>query len=182
MKKLDYFLQDWRIRKAVPHIPRGSRVLDIGCFDSRLFDALGERLGYGLGIDPLATPVQTPRYELRALPFTPALASEGPFDVITLLAVVEHIPEAELPEFARNCFALLSPGGVVVITVPDKRVDDILHLLVALRLIDGMSVHEHHAFDIGSVPETFGRAGFTAPLHVRFELGLNNLFVLKKPA
>src|ERR1700730_18950357 len=46
-------LRAYRIAQAVPHIPHGSRVLDVGCGDGELFRWLGARLGLGIGIEPM---------------------------------------------------------------------------------------------------------------------------------
>src|SRR5262249_44716365 len=114
--------------------------------------------------------------------FPDAGLDAGPFDVITMLAVLEHVPPDSLERWARACAELLVPGGLVIATVPAPAVDHILHALMTLRVLDGMSVEEHHGFEPGLAPAVFGRAGFTLAHHGRFQLGLNNLFVFAKPA
>jgi len=96
-----------------------------------------------------------------------------------MLAVLEHVPDAAV--LARECARLLAPGGRVVITVPDARVDRILDVLHRLRLIHGMSLEEHHGYDVGQTRPVFEGAGLKAAAWRRFELGLNNLFVFEKP-
>ena len=49
-----------------------------------------------------------------------------------------------------------------------------------LRLIEGMSVHEHHGFDPGHVPAAFASTTLSLVAQRRFELGLNNLYVFRK--
>ena len=51
MKALDRELQRQRIAKALPFIPPGSSVLDIGCSDGAFFAAAGDRVVKGVGID-----------------------------------------------------------------------------------------------------------------------------------
>ena len=51
MKALDHLLRRWRIAKARPWILRGSRVLDVGCFDAAIFRQLEDRVSGGVGID-----------------------------------------------------------------------------------------------------------------------------------
>ena len=70
---------------------------------------------------------------------------EERFDVITLLAVLEHVETDDLVVWRDACARLLEPGGLIVATVPSPRVDEILHTLMKLHVIDGMSVHEHTA-------------------------------------
>jgi len=181
MKFIDRYLQDWRISQALPHIPPHARVLDIGCYDALMFEKMGDKLLFGIGIDPLITPSQTSKFELLQGFFPSALASGEPFHAITLLAVLEHIPQKEIDAFSKACFDYLLPGGKLIITVPDAKVDAILSVLRFFRLIDGMSLEEHYGFDIKETPAIFNRAGLKLIRHSTFQLGLNNLFVFQKP-
>lgn len=181
MKFVDRFLQKWRTSKAIKHIAPASNVLDIGCFDAVLFEQLGEKLTYGVGIDPLIKPLKTEKYELSPGLFPNDLRSDRKFHAITMLAVLEHIPESEIPSLAKACYDYMLPGGKLIITVPDTKVDHILAALKFLRLIDGMSLEEHHGFDIRKTPDFFSKAGFKLKEHSHFQLGLNNLFVFEKP-
>ena len=181
MTSVDRLLQRWRIRVAGREISSGSRVLDIGCFDGALFHLLGRKLASGIGVDPLATPGSLDaRFELRRGTFPAVIAGTEPFDAITLLAVLEHVPEADLPDFAAACNRHLRPGGIVVATVPAPSVDRVLSVLLALRLIDGMSLEEHHGFRPESTAPVFVAAGFELRRHRRFQLGLNHLFVFER--
>lgn len=181
MKLVDRILQRWRIRKAAPFIRRGDRLLDVGCFDTSLIDAVRPRLASATGIDPLAEPATLDGVTIHrgtipgVHPFSP-----GQFDAITMLAVLEHIRDTD--GLARECHRLLAPAGRVIITVPSPSVDHILAVLRFLRLIHGMSLEEHHGFDIRQTPAIFERAGFRLHRRASFQLGLNHLFVFEKPA
>jgi 2-polyprenyl-3-methyl-5-hydroxy-6-metoxy-1,4-benzoquinol methylase len=76
-----------------------------------------------------------------------------------MLAVLEHIPEPQQRPLAESCARFLKPAGVLVITTPSPRVDRILNLLLALRLIDGMSLEEHYGFDPRQTPALFSVPG-----------------------
>ena len=81
-----------------------------------------------------------------------------------------------------GCARFLKPGGRLIITVPAAAVDHILAVLKFLRLIDGMSLEEHHGYDVRQTPEIFS-VGSTSELlcaQKRFQLGLNNLFVFER--
>lgn len=183
MKATDRLLQQWRIRQALPWVRPGSHVLDVGCADGELFRAAGGRITSGVGIDllPPANWRGGSHVERRVGAFPDALGPEESFDAIVMLAVVEHVEEPELKAWAGECARLLRPGGRVVITVPAPAVDRILHVGMALKLLDGMEAHQHHGFDPVLVPEVFTGPGLVVETNRRFQFGLNNLFVLRLP-
>ena len=180
MKVTDRALQVWRIRRALRWISPGAHVLDVGAADGALFRVAGARIASGVGIEPTDAGEWRggPRAHLRVGSFPSAVEPGETFDAVTMLAVVEHVEEPELKEWARECARLLRPGGRVVITVPSPAFDAILHVGIRLRLLDGMEAHQHHGFDPRRVPELFAGAGFSLEASKRFQLGLNNLFVL----
>lgn len=182
MKFLDRVLQHWRTSKAIKYIPNQAEVLDIGCYDAIVFQKLGKNLKYGVGIDPLINPIKAFNYELVTGYFPKDLTEKNQyFDAITLTAVLEHIPYEILDEFAQNCFLHLKPKGIIAITVPDPLVDDILKILIKLRILDGMSLEEHHGYDVALTVPLFERVGLKLIKKEIFQLGLNNLFVFQKP-
>jgi SAM-dependent methyltransferase len=108
---------DWFRR----YVPGGDerRLLDVGGACS-LISAELARLAQTVVVEPEAEMVETARREMGldirqgALP--DALPVEGPFDVVTLLDVLEHVDEdAASLEAVRD---LLRPGGTLVCTVP----------------------------------------------------------------
>lgn len=180
MKFLDRKLRDIRINKARGYLRPSDRLLDLGCFDRTLLNLAQPMVKRAAGIDPLAEPFKDGKIETYkgSIPGDhPFEASE--FDAITMLAVLEHITDKEA--LAKECFRLLAPGGRVIITVPHPFVDTILVGLTKMKLIDGMSLEEHHGFDVRQTPAIFGAAGFRLAKAESFELGLNKLFVFEKP-
>ncbi len=183
MKYTDHLLQRWRIAKVRPHIPAGSRILDIGSGDGALFTALGSTLGRdSLGVEPTLQK-QTIVNGCRLLPgfFPQAVpADAGLFDVMTMLAVLEHFPPDSHPTLRTGCEQFLRPGGKLLITVPSPLVDNVLAALKFLRLVDGMSLEEHHGFEVGQTRSIFPPASFCLVSHAKFQLGLNHLWVFER--
>lgn len=180
MKAVDRFLQTWRERKARAWLRPGARVLDIGCHQGEFLGRLGGAIRESVGLDPLARPAKTATYELQAIPFSePAPFPAGRFEAIVLLATLEHIRDKA--PLAREALRLLSPGGRLIMTVPSPRVDDIVHTLVRLGLADGMSLEEHHGFKPADTKPIFCGAGLELEHHESFQLGLNHLFVFRRP-
>ena len=181
MKYLDRVIQQWRIRKAAAYIEPGVAVLDIGCADGALFRFLPHH-GDSAGVDPdLEEPVTPiPKVQFYAGFFPDALPHGSEFDVITMLAVLEHIPADGLNSLARDCAAYLKCGGKLIITVPSPLVDYLLAVLKWLRIIDGMSLEQHYGFDVESTPDVFRPHGFDLLVRKSFQLGLNHLFVFER--
>ncbi len=183
MTRLDRILQKWRIRKALQHVAGAPRILDIGCADGALFRELGGGWSAAVGIDPNAAETSIPGTRMVRGRFPDDLPPDaGPFDVVTLLATLEHFGESDQRRVVNACASVLDAGGTVIASVPSRWVDPILDVLKSLRLIDGMSLEEHHGFDPRAVPPLFSAAGFECVVRRRFQLGLNNLFVFRKPS
>lgn len=106
-----------------PHLPnRDARIADVGCaIGGQLlaFRQLGYRHLLGIDPSPACARVAKDRYGLRVL--TGALfdldPAEGPFDLIILGSVVEHLRDPG-PALARLT-TLLAPAGALYIEIPD---------------------------------------------------------------
>lgn len=180
MKRADYWLQERRFVAASHYLPHGSRLLDIGSADGALARRLSTIKGY-VGIDPCADEsVILPSGGLIRGVFPRDMPPCDPFDAISLLAVLEHIPVEEQSAFVAACWQYLLPGGRIVITVPSPTVDWILFPLRHLGAIDGMHLDEHFGFKPLQTPSIFSAPAFELLHHRRFELGLNHLFVFAK--
>ena len=181
MKPLDGLLQRWRIKKAKAFVPKGSRLLDIGCSDGLLYRMLRAQIVEYVGIDPiLSDSVHEGKFRLVAGSFPEDLPDMRPFDVITMLAVIEHLPRHRQQETAFACVQLLKQNGILILTTPSPFVDRLLYFLKGLNVLDGMSLEEHYGFDVKEVPLLFDFEELMLLHHQHFQLGLNNLFVFKK--
>jgi 2-polyprenyl-3-methyl-5-hydroxy-6-metoxy-1,4-benzoquinol methylase len=187
MKWLDKFIQQQRFVKIASLIPKESRILDIGSHKGELFQYLNSTKGgakdvSGVGIEPLDVgQVKLANVELIKGYFPidlPALTEK--FDIVTLLAVLEHVPQSDQQLWSKAIAHLLMPKGKLIITVPDKKVDFILDILNKMRLIEGMSLAEHYGFDAEGTPSIFTYPYFKLVLHQKFQFGLNNLFVFER--
>jgi 2-polyprenyl-6-hydroxyphenyl methylase/3-demethylubiquinone-9 3-methyltransferase len=106
----------------------GGRALDVGCGTGFLLERLAERGYSGVGVDLSPRSVEHARERLREIGAEGRLTAqvgsayeppEGPFDLIALTDVLEHLedPRACL----RALRARLAPDGLIVVSTPNRR-------------------------------------------------------------
>ncbi|WP_309641393.1 methyltransferase domain-containing protein [Flavobacterium sp.] len=181
MKKIDYLLQGERIRQAKKFII-GDSLLDIGCHFGELFESvLRKRNISGDGIDGvLNEKIVKEKYTLFPGYFPGDFPLQKKYDNIALLAVLEHIPEDELRKYPEVLRHYLNPKGRVIITIPSKKVDSILNVLLFFKLIHGMDLVHHQDFERSLIKTIFMENGYGLVKEKRFEFGLNLLYVFEK--
>ena len=164
------------------HIPERAVLLDIGCHEGQLLKKVSKKILKGTGVDPLcSTKTLAQNISIINGRFPEALPNGNIFSCITVLAVFEHIPPAMQQNFLKHCYSALENGGLLILTIPGKKVDSILQTLKRYKLISGMSLEEHHGYDPFNTLPLGAKAGFRLVLFEQFEMGYNNLFVFLKP-
>jgi 2-polyprenyl-3-methyl-5-hydroxy-6-metoxy-1,4-benzoquinol methylase len=180
MKYLDRFIQRARFKKALKHLPKGASVLDIGSGEGDFLEYCGDHISIGFGIDKnILNNRAGERYKIIQGAIPDALKSVSSFEVVTMLAVLEHIPEDDLEQVVTLIQQILTPGGRLILTIPSPKADILLTILRGLRLIDGMCLEEHHGFDVEQVFKLF--SDLRLILHQKFQFGFNNIFVFHRP-
>ena len=178
-KPLDEILEYLRFTKVAPYIPKGAFLLDIGTGDGNFLDYLNGQIHIAVGIDPhLKQNTHIGNYHLIPGFFPDDYDGKIIFDVITILAAIEHIPMDVLPCVVKACWKYLKPGGQVIITVPHPRIDKLLELLHKLRIFEGFSTQQHYGLDPDCLPEMFKQ--WKPIKRERWCLGCNNLFIFEK--
>lgn len=182
MTVLDDFLSRRRAEMAAAHVPYGAGVLDIGSDDGSFLARLEDRISHGVGVDEVyRSPRREDKRQLLPGSFPHNLPDfMEPFQVITMLAVLEHLPAKDLPSAAQKCAELLVPGGRVIITIPSPLVDHLLAILSGLRLVSGKKLEQHYGLSPRRAIAPFLADSFTLLTWKKFQLGLNNLVVLQK--
>jgi len=174
-----------RLAAALPHVPAGARVLDVGCGLTDLPGRWPEYVGCDRNPDVLSA--QREKFPKRdffewdigrgAAPA--ALQARAPFEGILLLAVLEHV--ADPSAILSRLFPLLSPGGRVIVTTPHPIGRLALEAGAALGLLSSHAHEEHEHLLSRKDLEAAGRAaGLPLVSYRRFLLGMNQLAVFSR--
>jgi 2-polyprenyl-3-methyl-5-hydroxy-6-metoxy-1,4-benzoquinol methylase len=182
MTTLDRILRWWRLRKVKPFLGRCCRLLDVGCGGGSLIRSTPHLVEY-VGIDPSLPASRQEDKALFVKGWFPAdLPDQKPFDAITMLAVLEHIPSDQQDALAKACYRLLNDDGYLLITMPSPFVDKILVVLTFLHLVADPSIEQHYGLETDRALALFKGCGLTLVKWKKFQLGLNNLLVFQKPS
>jgi len=174
-----------RVAAALPHVPAGARVLDVGC---GLTDLPGRLPAYtGCDRDPDVLSAQRERFpkgdffewDIGRGAAPAALQARAPFEGILLLAVLEHV--ADPSAVLSRIFPLLSPGGRLIATTPHPIGRWPLEAGAAFGLLSSHAHEEHEDLLSRTDLEAAGRAaGLTAVSYRRFLFGMNQLAVFSR--
>ena len=123
----------------------GRRVLDVGCGGGLLCEALTRSGAAVTGIDMAPAMIEVARlhaqesavsidYQLAsAEQYAAAHANEAPFDVITCMELIEHVPDPArvFAAFAR----LLAPGGELFVSTVNRNLRSFLFAIVGAEYV-----------------------------------------------
>jgi ubiquinone/menaquinone biosynthesis C-methylase UbiE len=182
---LEEFLSVQRSNKAnklISDEKRSGRLLDIGCgffpyFLSNI--AFQEKFG----IDPALSTNSIKGLSLKKinisnidLPFV-----DKYFDVVTMLAVFEHIEKERLNHVLQEVLRVLKHNGIYIVTTPAPWSDKLLHQMAKFGLISSEEIHEHKShYNKDTIVDMIKDAGFKNIESGYFELGFNMWFTVKK--
>jgi SAM-dependent methyltransferase len=177
-------------KSLIPLAARKGKILDIGCgtfpsfllslrcqekfavdrYDPSSFDNLpgGDVISYH----------QVDIEKADRLPF-----DRDFFDIVTMLAVVEHLQPECAKRVVAEIFRILKTGGICILTTPAPWTKDLLRVLSFVRLVSPDEIAEHKsAYSHADMRAVLAACGFnTRRLRFgAFELQMNLWAVAKK--
>lgn len=169
---IDLLLAKWRYRTAIGQIKQAGKrgyILDIGCGGYPLFLTYVDFAGkYGLDRNISSSAIENIKkdgiilvnHDVEAnggeLPF-----EDNYFDVVTMLAVFEHIEPDRLVDIHRSIYRILKPDGLCVLTTPAFWTEGLLRLLAKWNVISDAPIKEHKdSYDYSTVSSVLRQAGF----------------------
>lgn len=180
---LEVFLSKKRADKAnelIPHSYRQGKILDIGCGMYPYF-LISTEFKEKYGIDPSLETTDIKGVDLRSidisssrLPFNSEI-----FDVVTMLAVFEHLDNENLKQVLKETKRVLKNNGKLILTTPAPWSDKLLHFMARVGLISKEEIHEHkHNHSKEKIENILTEAGFVEKNidSGYFELGMNIWF------
>ncbi|MEN8242073.1 MAG: class I SAM-dependent methyltransferase [Chloroflexota bacterium] len=163
---LEPYLAHLRSRMAEHLIPENlkqGRILDIGCGSYPYFlshSSFKEK--FAIDQLPPTTKVTDIHWHTLDLNTAPKIPFEDNFfNVISLLAVAEHLNPSSLVCLFTETHRVLKPGGKVIITTPASWTDPLLKLMAKLNLVSAEEIDEHvYTYNLPLLGWYFGKAGF----------------------
>lgn len=178
---LDKFIRYLRLRQISPFIGKDRIVCDLGCGDGSTLRQLKSKIKSGYGAD---REVDSSREEnlrfIKADLTQPLSLRDGEFDIVLLLAVIEHLESPDL--ILGEIWRILKPGGRLILTTPAPRSKKLLEFLAfRLEIISGEGVLDHkHYYSGQELINLLRKFNFRILKLKLFEFGLNQIVVAEK--
>lgn len=86
-------------------------------------------------------PIHLQRWDFEnqsELPF-----ESGYFNVVTMLAVIEHLEPPNARQLISEIFRILQKNGAFILTTPASWTNPLLHWMACLRLVSPLEINEH---------------------------------------
>jgi ubiquinone/menaquinone biosynthesis C-methylase UbiE len=182
---LDHIIAHWRLTRVKKYIKKKDVVLDFGCgMQSLLLNKIRFIIKKGVGID---SHVENYESETNISYIKHEFVNQLPlesnfFDVITILAVYEHIALNKTGKLLNEFYRVLKPGGIVIMTVPSPISKPILEFLAFnLKVISRIQIEDHKKYYTKNcLFNDLQASKLEVYQHHYFQFGCNNFIIAKK--
>ncbi len=178
----------------------GKAALDVGCGAGLVCEPLARMGAEVTGVDAAPQNTQAAALhsegaglDIRYIPGELSMLGLGQFDLVTCLEVIEHV--ADKPAFLATLADRLAPGGLMILSTPNKTVASRALLIGAAEAVGAIPRGTHH-WDDFVTPEELGDllsdAGLSMDepkgiswrpdkgLHLSGDLGLNYIATVSR--
>lgn len=165
-----------RVNKIKKQIPKKCVICDLGCGAAAKFlEEMSSYFTYGYGFDIDANNEVFENYIIKTADISKSVPlADGSVDCVTLLAVLEHLPDPL--GIISECYRILKPEGRILLTTPAPISKPILEFLsYKLNIVNPRQISDHkHYYSHNELRSLLTDAGFKDVRVFSFELGLNN--------
>lgn len=152
-------------KRLIKKYDKSGSILDIGCSLHPLL-LIRSNFKEKYGIDRIIDNIRIKHLNLtlikcdvcvdRKLPF-----QKGYFDVITMLAIIEHLEYNQAYKIIKECYKILKKNGILIITTPAKWSKYLLKIMAKLHLVSPEEIKEHkNAFTLPELNQFLLDANF----------------------
>jgi SAM-dependent methyltransferase len=164
---LEPFLARLRANKANQLIHshlRSGKILDVGCGSYPYF------LSHTMFASKFSIDQQEPIVDFKDINWVVLDLNQNPqipfedsfFDVITLLAVIEHLDPTMITDLFNEIYRVLKPEGLLIITTPAHWTNGLLYVMSKIKLVSKEEIEEHKfTYTLPLIGWFFGKAGFS---------------------
>lgn len=154
-----------RAQKLIKEHEKNGRILDIGCGNYPYF-LMNTNFEKKFGIDQGVENRTLKRNKIVLKCHDICKEIEMPFekesfDVITMLAVLEHLDKDQASEIIKICRSMLKKDGILIITTPAHWSEFLLKIFAKFRLVSSEEINEHkHLFSLKELKSLFLNSKF----------------------
>lgn len=167
--------------KLIPVGYRNGRILDIGCGLYPYF-LMNVNFNEKFGIDKVVKESDHGLYENRLIVINHDVEIDDIlpfcneyFDVVTMLAVLEHIEPMNVLKILKEVKRVLKNDGIYILTTPSFWTDWLLRFMSKIRLVSPVEIQEHKAvYDHSKIHSLLQEASFSEK---RLRFGYFELFM-----
>ena len=178
---LEQFLNRLRTKKIKNYIS-GKNVLDFGCGQSAWTARnLSKDCTSIVGVDASLDLDKSRIGRIRLFKDLCSVQNQT-FDVILMLAVIEHIRPFDFRDLLNQFLDITDERGVIVATIPTTKSRPVLEFLsYRLGLIDPSQIRDHKVYyDDLWLNEILAETSWKLSFYKTFQFGLNSLVVLSR--